>query len=181
VDLIVIDDSKQNKPSRPGMGPLVAVGGLHVPSDSVRELELLLADFCHEYGFPSHVDEFKWSPDRKSWLRKNLQGDDRREFFETCLEGAKEAGAEGCVVIQDTSKRSTSGRRDDHELELVKVFLERTDHHLASTGTEAILLADHPTGGHAAEARFVSNCLDTLREGTRFMNLERRSGLDRRL
>ncbi len=173
VDLVVIDDSKQKKPSRPGMGPLVAVGGMHVPSDNVRNLELLLADLCREYGFPSHTDEFKWSPGRGSWMRKNLHGDDRREFFEDCLDAAKEECAQACVVIQDTSRRSTSGGTDDHELEVVKVFLERTDHHLASVGAQAFLLADHPTGGQAAEARFVSQCLETMREGTRFMDLER--------
>ena len=173
MDLVVIDDSKQKKPSRPGMGHLVAVGGLHIPSDGVRVLERTLEETCAEYGFPSHQDEFKWSPDRRSWMRKNLHGELREGFFIDCLEAAREEGAEACVVIEDKSRRSTSGKRDDHELDVVKVFLERTDHHLKSSGTEAFLMADHPTGGRPAEARFVAHCIETLRNGTDFMDLER--------
>jgi hypothetical protein len=173
MDLVVIDDSKQKKPSRPGMGSLVAVGGLHIPSEGVRALERTLEETCKEYGFPSHQDEFKWSPSRKSWMRKSLIGEGRGAFFIDCLEAAKEEGAEACVVIEDTSRRSTAGNYGDHELDAVKVFLERTDHHLASTGTEAVLMADHPTGGRPAEARFVAHCIETLREGTQFMDLER--------
>jgi hypothetical protein len=173
MDLIVIDDSKQKRPSRPGMGHLVAVGGLHIPRGGVRVLERTLEETCAEYGFPSHQDEFKWSPDRRSWMRKNLHGELREGFFIDCLEAAKEEGAEACVVIEDKSRRSTAGERDDHELDVVKVFLERTDHHLKSIGTEAFLMADHPTGGRPAEARFVAHCIETLRKGTDFMDLER--------
>lgn len=173
MDLVVIDDSKQANPSRDGMGSLVAVGGLHIPADGVRALGRSLDDLCQEYGFPSHEDEFKWSPHRGTWIRENLRGDDRESFFIDCLEAAKEEGAEACVVIEDGSRRNTAGSHVDHELDAVKVFLERTDHHLSEAGTEAILLADHPTGGRPAEARFVAECLRTLREGTRFMDLER--------
>jgi hypothetical protein len=172
MDLILVDDSKQKKPSRPGMGHLVAVGGLHVPSDGVQALIKTLDETCAEYDFPSYKDEFKWSPGRRDWMRKNLVGTDREEFFADCLEAAKEEGAEAFVVIEDTSRRSTEGNRDDHEMAAVKVFLERSDYHLRSTGTEALVIADHPTGGRRAEERFVSECMDTLREGTRFMDLE---------
>lgn len=54
----------------------------------------------------------------------------------------------------------------------VKVFLERSDYHLRSTGTEALVIADHPAGGRKAEERFLSECVATLREGTQFMDLE---------
>lgn len=172
MDLILVDDSKQKKPSRPGMGHLVAVGGLHVPSDGVQALTRTLDETCKEYGFPSDKDEFKWSPDRRSWMRKNLRGEDREAFFVDCLEAAKEEGGEAFVVIEDKSRRSTAGNDDDHEMAAVKVFLERSDYHLRSTGTEAIVIADHPTGGRKAEERFVSECVETLRKGTPFMDLE---------
>jgi hypothetical protein len=107
MDLILVDDSKQKKPSRPGMGHLVAVGGLHVPSDGVQALARTLDETCKEYGFPSDRDEFKWSPGRRDWMRKNLVEGDRQEFFADCLEAAKEEGAEAFVVIEDKSRRST--------------------------------------------------------------------------
>src|SRR3954447_4369479 len=126
MDLILVDDSKQKKPSRPGMGHLVAAGGLHVPSDGVQALTRMLDETCTEYGFPSYKDEFKWSPGRRDWMRKNLVGTDREEFFADCLEAAKEEGAEAFVVIEDTSRRSTEGSYTDHEMAAVKVFLERS-------------------------------------------------------
>lgn len=172
MDLILVDDSKQKKPSRPGMGPLVAVGGLHVPSDGVQTLTRTLDETCGKYGFPSDKDEFKWSPGRRDWMRKGLVREDREKFFTDCLEAAKEAGAEAFVVIEDKSRRSTAGNYDDHEMAAVKVFLERSDYYLRRTGTKAIVIADHPTGGRRAEERFVSECVQTLREGTPFMDLE---------
>jgi hypothetical protein len=172
MDLILVDDSKQRKPSRPGMGHLVAVGGLHVPSDGVQALTRTLDETCTEYGFPSDKDEFKWSPGRRDWMRKNLVEEDRAEFFTDVLEAAKEEGGEAFVVIQDKSRRSTDGNHDDHEMAAVKVFLERSDYHLRSTDTEALVIADHPAGGRKAEERFLSECVETLREGTQFMDLE---------
>lgn len=59
VDLFAIDDSKQNKPTGDGMGPLVAVGGVHVVGDAVRDLELALDALCKKTGFPDG-EEFKW-------------------------------------------------------------------------------------------------------------------------
>jgi pimeloyl-ACP methyl ester carboxylesterase len=53
VRLIFIDDSRQNSPSRPGMGPLVATGGLIVPAQNVRNLEASLNGACQRFGFPA--------------------------------------------------------------------------------------------------------------------------------
>jgi hypothetical protein len=174
VDLILVDDSKQadKNIARPGMGSLVAVGGLHIPSDSIRALAVTLEEICEEYGFPSPQDEFKWSPSRGTWMRDNLRRD-RHDFFVDCLKAAEEQEARAVVVVEDASRRSTSRRRDDHERDVVKVFLERSHKHLDGTGTEAIILADHPSGGRPAEAAFAANCLKTLRDGTPYVNLER--------
>lgn len=69
MDLIFVDDSKQSagKISRPGMGSLVAVGGFHLPGPSVRDLSRELDEICETYGFPAG-EEFKWSPNRGSWM-----------------------------------------------------------------------------------------------------------------
>jgi hypothetical protein len=105
-------------------------------------------------------------------MRGNLQGRDRQAFFMDCLGAAKEEGAEACVVVEDRTRRNTAGHRGEHKLDVVKVFLERTDHHSNNADTEAILLADDPSGGRPAETRFVSYCLEILREGAQFMDLE---------
>lgn len=171
MDLVVIDDSKQKKPSRDGMGSLIGVGGFHLPSSSVRNLTLTLDAICDTYGFPSD-EEFKWSPDRRTWMRRNLQDARRSQFFAACLSAASQLDVQACVVIEDLQHKTTSGSRNGHEEDVVKVFLERTHHHLQETETEAILLADHPSGGRKAESRFVSNCLENMRNGTEFVSLE---------
>jgi hypothetical protein len=170
MDLIVVDDSKRPDKAvvRPGMGPLVAVGGMCVPSAAIRPLTLALEQMCDEYGFPAS-EEFKWSPAKDSWMRENLRGGTRAEFHVDCLRAAARHGARACVVIEDEGRRSTSGRSDDHELDAVKLFLERCHSHLEDTGSEAIVLADHPSGGRPAEAEFVAACLRTLRGGTGYV------------
>jgi Protein of unknown function (DUF3800) len=155
------------------MGPLVAVGGLHIPGASVRELALVVEEICDDCGFPSRQDEFKWSPSRGTWMRDNLKGQVRHDFFAACLEAARTHEATACVAIEDESKRSTTDRRDDHEQDVVKLFLERSHNHLKETETEAIILADHPSGGRPAEAAFAARCLETLRDGTPWANLKR--------
>lgn len=99
-------------------------------------------------------------------MRKNLKAEDRQAFFSECLKEALVHEAQACVVIEDERHKTTAGKRDGHELDAVKVFLERTHNHLNGTNTEAILLADHPSGGRTAEARFVASCLETIRAGT---------------
>jgi len=57
VDFLFIDDAYQRRPSRQGMGPLLAVGGLYVPEDirvetlndyQVGELNRLKAWLYHQ-------------------------------------------------------------------------------------------------------------------------------------
>lgn len=134
---------------------------------------MALEQICHECGFPSRQDEFKWSPSRGTWMRDELKGEERHDFFTACLEAAKDHEATACVVIEDEHKRSTTHRRDDHEQDVVKLFLERSHNHLKGTDTEAIILADHPSGGRPAEAAFAANCLKTIRDGTPWANLSR--------
>ena len=78
--LIFADDAKQASPSRLGMGPLVATGGLIVPAETCGQLEMAVNQACADAGFPDG-EKFKWSPGRKTWMRSNLVEDDRRDFF----------------------------------------------------------------------------------------------------
>jgi hypothetical protein len=151
------------------MGSLVAVGGMYVPGALVRSLALALEELCEEFGFPPS-EEFKWSPTRGSWMRENVRGGTQRELYVDCLKVAAEHEVEAWVVIEDVAYRSTTGGGDDHELDVVKIFLERCQRHLDGTDTEAIVLADHPSGGRPAEAEFAAACLRTLRNGTRYVH-----------
>lgn len=60
------DDARQRTPSRDGMGPLVATGGLIVEDRAVGPLERALDALCRDYRFPPG-QEFKWStPPRRA-------------------------------------------------------------------------------------------------------------------
>jgi hypothetical protein len=69
MDFIFVDDARQSKPSRPGLGPLVAMGGVFVPSGRVGQLEQALGKHCLEVGFPPG-EQFKWSPGKKETFMK---------------------------------------------------------------------------------------------------------------
>ncbi len=174
MDLIFVDDSKQSarKIARPGMGSLVAVGGFHLPGSAVRALSQELDEICENYGFPSG-EEFKWSPNRGSWMKTKLVGAERHDFFAECLEAAGAHNAQACVVIADETHRTTDRKRTGHELDVVKMFLERSHNHLNGLNSEAILISDQPSGGRPAEAAFVGSCIQHLRNGTTYSDLDR--------
>lgn len=171
MDLFVLDDSAQKKPTREGMGPLVAVGGLYVPSASVRPLERVLDDLCQQTGFP-RGDEFKWSPDRKMWMQKSLRGVDREEFFRRALSAAVEGGAKAIVVIEDTRHKRAVSQSISPEHDVVTMFLERANTHLRNVESEAIVVCDRPGGNRSSEHRFLSDCLEQLRNGTDYVDFE---------
>lgn len=145
MDLFAIDDSKQSKPTRDGMGPLVAVGGVHIAGDQVRDLELALDSLCNRTGFPDG-EEFKWSPDKKSWEYSNLKFSARDEFNLAALKIAEEAGATGIVVMEDISKRQADAKAPSHEADVTRMFLERAQSHLGPA-THAIVISDRPAAG----------------------------------
>jgi len=169
--LFAIDDSRQRKPTRDGMGPLVAVGGIHVPGDQVRQLELALDALCEATGFPPG-EEFKWSPDKRSWQYSNLKWDERDEFNLTALRTAREAGATGIVVMADTTKAQADSTARSHEEDVTRMFLERAQNHLPHA-TTAIVVADRPGGGRQAESDFLAASLAALRTGTTYTQLDR--------
>jgi hypothetical protein len=100
--LVFADDARQANPSRPGMGPLVATGGLIVPADTCGQLEAALNQACADASFPDG-QEFKWSPGRDTWMRRNLIEDHRREFFLRVLGIANDADARAIVAVEDTN------------------------------------------------------------------------------
>lgn len=71
MDAFFADDSMQDQPTREGMGPLVASGGVLVPSGNIRDLEQEIDALCDAVGLPPR-EEFKWSPSRDLWMRQNL-------------------------------------------------------------------------------------------------------------
>jgi hypothetical protein len=170
VDLFAIDDSIHKKPTRKGMRPLVAVGGLHVPGDKVRDLELALDALCDDFGFPQG-EEFKWSPEKRLWEHSNLVGERRDEFNLKALNLAREAGAQGIVTMTDTKTSPIAGA-DTHEEAATLMFLERAQACLPP-GRDAVVVFDRHGGGQRSELAFLTGTLTTMRTGTTYSGLDR--------
>jgi hypothetical protein len=175
VDLFVLDDAVQKDPDRVGMGPLTAVGGIHVPGDAVGSLERALENLCREAGFPENTDEFKWSPGRELWMHKNLRGPARTSFFCEILGLTKQHAVEALVVVVDEQYRSATGPGTPPLDDALIMCLERAHGHMDARATEALLIVDRPSGDRRAETKFLAQCLATMRAGTRFAALSRLS------
>jgi hypothetical protein len=150
------------------MGPLVSVGGIHVPGEKVRKLELALDELCRETGFPEG-EEFKWSPRKNSWEYLNLKFEDRDEFHVRALRLANDVGATAIVVLADTTKGKAHRAAASHEEDVTRMFLERAEAQLGPA--HGLVVADRPGGGRQAETQFLARVLETLRTGTAYTQL----------
>lgn len=173
MDAVFVDDSVQRRPSRPGMNKqLVAVGGLHVAGEAIKPLERGLDELCLAVGFPKG-QEFKWSPGRRDWMRRALMEESRSGFLARALRLAKEAGATAFVVVEDTGSSPAIGTSSSATHDAVSLFLERANNLCRGLDRVAIVVVDRPGGDRQSEYEFVSGCLDTIRDGTDFVQFDR--------
>jgi hypothetical protein len=168
IDFFFADDSAQPRPSRAGMGPLVAVGGLLVPGEALRDLEQGLGALCKGYGFPPG-QEFKWSPGGELWMREQLVAEKRTAFFTEALELAATNQARALVVVEDTQYALAVAESGDHEMDVVTMFLERCNSALTNRRRHGVVVVDRPGGGGPEETRFLTRCLESLEAGTKFV------------
>ena len=117
------DDSKQNNPSRSGMDPLVAIGGICVRGDDLYLLEQEINQLCNKFGFPSGT-EFKWSPPKDNWMHEHLKNEKRFEFYDGILTLVKEHEVKAIVVIEETTCRPATGAEDPFS-DATSLLLER--------------------------------------------------------
>jgi len=167
-----MDDSSQNRPAREGMGPLAAVGAIHVPSESAIQLEADLTTICSDFGFPEH-EEFKWSPSKSLWMREGLVAEERERFYRDCLEAAERLHVGALVAIEDKKSNYAISTSASPEEDVTRLLLERANNHLKGVDREAIVISDRPSGGNRKqEDQFLANCLETLRDGTDFVQFD---------
>jgi uncharacterized protein DUF3800 len=171
MDFIFADDSRQRRPSRQGVGPLLSIGGLYVPGEAVRSLERSIDNLCAEFGFPLN-QEFKWSPGAELWMRDNLVGERRKDFFNNVVNEAALAGATALVVIEDTTyQRATNAA--NNELDVTRMFLERAEHLFRRNHDDGVIIVDRPGGGRVNEDKFLLDCVETIQSGTQYVKPER--------
>ena len=170
MDFLFADDSKQRKPSRNGMGQLVGVGGIHVPGDNVYQLEKSLNHICEGFSLPKG-EEFKWSPDSNMWMRRNLIGEDRFNFFQRILDKALQHEVKAYVVIVDANYKPAI-KHLDSEMDAVVLLLERFHNALAKE-TQGLVIVDRPQGGPKDQKNFLSDSYERLKEGTPYVQFDR--------
>jgi hypothetical protein len=171
MDLFYVDDAQQKKPTRTGMGILVAIGGLYVPEQSIQQLEVEIEALCTEYGFPLN-EIFKWSPGRELWMHKNLVGKKRQDFFRDVLCLAKDDGATATVVIEDTTYGTATGAASP-EIDIIQLFLERAHNQLAAKQCNGMVIVSQPSGDRKSENKFLASCVETLKCGTDYVKPDR--------
>lgn len=168
MEFFFLDDTRQNSPSRNGMGPLVAVGGVRILGTEVGALEKAIDSLClQNYGFPPG-EEFKWSPGRELWMRKNLVNPQRMEFFLEVLELIETAQGAVTVVIEDTNfARATDA--ETPEMDVTRMFLERASSQCRANPAEGLVITDRAGSRHTEEDKFLRGCLEILQSTTGYV------------
>lgn len=137
----------------------------------MRTLEQSLKQLCRDTGFPPG-EEFKWSPGRDLWMRDNLTGSAREQFFTDVLGLAQNSAVTAIVVVEDKDYQTAAGA-STHEEDTTCLFLERIHKLLSAKRTEGIVIVDRPGGGRSDEDRFLGSCLETLQTGTNYVYPDR--------
>jgi hypothetical protein len=174
--LAFIDDVKQSKPTRPGMGPLVGVGALLVPCEVLLQLEHGLYQLGVDSQFPVNDhkgSEFKWSPGKELWIKENLTGTAREEFLLNVVRSLHRHKATLIVVLEDRKYDVADSASTNHEIDVTRLLFERINHFLAAAKENAVVVHDRPSGGRGDENDFLTASIEMLREGTRFVNFDR--------
>ncbi|WP_289032760.1 DUF3800 domain-containing protein [uncultured Roseibium sp.] len=170
--VLFLDDSKQRRCNRANMGSLVAIGGIEISAEHVRPLEQELERICRiQFEFPGG-EPFKWSPARDHWMRNELVGDRRIEFFRTILRAVAVFGGVGQVVLTDPTRALANQNAPNSEVDALMMSLERFDTALPNNEIGMVVVA-RPSGGRVDEDDFLSNCADFLDNGTNYTAFER--------
>jgi len=173
MDFIFVDDSRQPRPSRKHVGPLIGVGGVYVAASKVPALERDIGELCRAAGFPDD-QEFKWSPGkRESFMKTSLHDEARVTFYRELFRLATTHRATFRVIIEDTNRSPARRVSKCHEDDVTSLFLERVNLSLQAEGADGIVIVAQPGGGSGDTGKFVSTCVELLRVGTEYSKLDR--------
>jgi hypothetical protein len=167
MDIFFADDSVQSGPTRKGMGKLVAVGGIYVPSENVNPLERALNQLCVDAHFPPG-EEFKWSPGREDWMHQDFIGRPRADFFAAVIRCCAERDVRVAITVSDTDS-SHPRNYPSHEDFVIQMLIERIEWLANRAGHDVIVVFDRPGGAQIQDEKFLARCLETIQEGTPFL------------
>jgi hypothetical protein len=165
MEIFFADDSAQRTCSRGDMGPLISVGGILIDEQAIQPLAVALDGIAASFGLP-RGEEFKWSPNRGSWIRENLH-ERRMDCYRELLETAATHRAKAIVICNDTARTGDDpGRAFERCLDYL---FERLSMNLEDRGAYALMVADRPGGGKRQEDNFLAYFLKRVREGTEYV------------
>lgn len=169
--LLFLDDSKTKKSNRQSLGPVLGVGGVAIDADNVRSLEDALEELVtSKYEFPAG-EVFKWSPSKDHWMRTNLEGKVRAQFFKEVLETCIYHGAAFLAAAVDTTKNHATRNATGHEIDALSLALERFDTFM--TDEHGLVFLAKPSGGQKDENKMLAECIDLLQDGTGFVSFKK--------
>lgn len=152
-------DDSAYKSSRQGMGKIVAFGGILVPAEGLRELSRRIDEVASHFGIPPG-EEIKWSPRKGSWIYENLKDDARVSCYSSVLTAALEMGCKAVVVACDYEMRKLKPEWGFERC--VTYALERVSTHVTNLKSEAVIIADRPSGGHKEADQFLGAFIEQL-------------------
>jgi len=171
MNFIFADDSEQSTPTRKSMKPLIGLGGVHVLAEEIGNIENDINELCNKHSFPDG-EEFKWSPNKNTYMRSNIIGQDRIDFYKELFEISSNYNITAIVVASDIECSYANESSSDHAEDVNTLFLERADQLLNSNKRNGLVIIDKPGGGHKQVKALISKCLETLERGTDYVKFD---------
>ena len=162
--ILFADDSTQDG-SRQGMGTLVSFGGFLLEASNLQGLDNRVNSVFSDLNVPIDT-EIKWSLPPGNWIRENLEGDKRIEFYREVLQVLADLDAIAVVAVWDCGRTSLQG--DDAFNRCVDFIFERVSIELSKLDSDCLVIADRPGGGKKQEEGFLEAFLQRVQTGTEF-------------
>lgn len=159
-------DDSSHKSARKALGKLLAFGGVLIAADKLRVLSAEIDAILAKYGAPAN-EEIKWSPRKGKWIYENLKDDARQQCYSEVLAVAAKAECKAIVVACDYEMRNL---RPEWGFErCVTYALERVATYTANLQSEAVVIADRPSGGHKQADQFLAAFAEQLNDNHNHM------------
>ncbi len=138
MNILFVDDSIQYK-------QYVGVGGVILHDDKINSLCTLFKQKKQVHHIPIE-EEIKWSPDKDSWVVKNLTGDNRISAYSDILDLLKKFNSKTLVaVFQGMGKKLNT---KEAKWKCIKFITERFQFYLqGQEDKNGIIIADFPGSG----------------------------------
>lgn len=161
-----IDDSVQHDPPRPGIGRLVAMGGVVVEAGMLTEAAACIQSTRSSLGIPDG-EELKWKPPKGSFLARNRET--LTALRQRLLDDADRCGMKSIVVMIDHSAAYRNETVVDLGHTLLGWFFERFSHCIRANDDIGMIIADKPGGSHREDHRWLAQTLELTEQGTEYV------------